>query len=457
MPPPEPASDAVTDGAFRLRGLPRGADASLPTAPIARLFRTEVLAERQTQWLGTVLLTPRLSHRVFTLFAALAVAAILALMAFADFTRRARVSGWLMPEQGLVRVFTPRAGVVTGLDVAEGTEVRRGDRLMTISAELESAALGATQAEIARRLVDRRESLLEERERHEQLVEQQRGALTDRIAALGSELAELDREIELLQSRVSIAERTATLQRDLRAQGFVSELLLQQAEGERLEQSTRLSAMTRARIALSRDQQTAQSELEDLPLKAQAQTATLERDISLVEQELAEAEAQREIVVSASEDGTVTAILAERGSYADTSRPLLAIVPSGAKLEARLYGASRAVGFLRSGQRVLLRYEAYPYQKFGHYDGVIASVSRSPVSPAELPPQAVGGTAAWGAGSEPVYRITVSLERQTVTAYGEQVPLQPGMQLEADVALETRPIFEWVLDPLYTLTGKWRM
>jgi len=34
------------------------------------------------------------------------------------------------------------------------------------------------------------------------------------------------------------------------------------------------------------------------------------------------------------------------------------------------------------------------------------------------------------------------------------VPLQAGMQLEADVELETRRLYEWVLDPLYTLTGK---
>ena len=63
------------------------------------------------------------------------------------------------------------------------------------------------------------------------------------------------------------------------------------------------------------------------------------------------------------------------------------------------------------------------------------------------------GTAA-GASSEPVYRITVELARQTVTAYGEALPLQAGMTLEADIALERRRLYEWVLDPLYTVTGR---
>jgi membrane fusion protein len=40
-------------------------------------------------------------------------------------------------------------------------------------------------------------------------------------------------------------------------------------------------------------------------------------------------------------------------------------VPSGARLLAHLYAPSSAVGFLRADQPVLLRYDAFPYQKYG--------------------------------------------------------------------------------------------
>ena len=49
----------------------------------------------------------------------------------------------------------------------------------------------------------------------------------------------------------------------------------------------------------------------------------------------------------------------------------------------------------------------------------------------------------------------MALARQTAVAYGEPVALQPGMQLEADVLIEQRRLIEWVLDPLFTLTGRW--
>lgn len=461
MPQPSPVREiASVDANERARGpaAVEGTDVALSgTGAKPQLFRSEVLAERQTQWLGTVLLVPRLWDHLFTLVAVLAMAAVLALLFFANFTNTAKISGWLVPQEGLVRVFAPQPGVVTALYVKEGAEVHKGERLLALSGELQSATLGATQAEIARRLVEQRQNLSEERRQQERLLAQQQRSLGDRVAALRSELTQIDGEIRLLKSRVAIAERAEALNRDLRDQGFLSDMRLQQVEAEKIEQKARLSALERQRTTLQRDRVALEGELKDLPLKAQTGIAALERNISVVEQGLAQAEAQREIVVPAPQDGTVTAILAELGGHANVAAPLLSIVPAGAKLEAHLYSPSRAVGFVHPGQRVLLRYQAYPYQKFGHYEGEVASVSRSAVSPGELPPQlaAIASvTGPNGAGTEPVYRITVKLERQAVTAYGEQILLQPGMQLDADVALETRRLYEWVLDPLYTLTGR---
>ncbi len=85
--------------------------------------------------------------------------------------------------------------------------------------------------------------------------------------------------------------------------------------------------------------------------------------------------------------GAITALQAAAGGSVGSAEPLMTLVPEGAELEARLYGPSRSIGFVRPGQRVLLRYEAYPYQKFGYYEGVVKSVSRATVGPGELAEQ----------------------------------------------------------------------
>jgi len=423
-----------------------------------RLFRSEVLAERQAQWLGTVMLAPRASHRLFTTIGALAMLALLALLFFADFTRTSRINGWLLPQEGVVRVFAPRPGIVSSLNVKEGTQIRQGDRLLALSDELQSTTLGATQAQIAQQLAERRASLAEERSQQKRLLEQQDRALADRLAGLQREQEQMEREINLFRERVEIASRFEALHREQYSAGFISEMRLQQVQAELLEQRARLGAAERSRLTAIRERRSVEAERADLPLKFGKEIAILERSIAQLKQESAEAESRREIVVTAPHDGTVTAIHVVAGAKADTGAPLMSIVPPDMRLQAHLYGPSRAVGFVRPGQQVLLRYQAYPYQRFGHYEGVVMSVSRAALSPGELPAQLAGLTSLTGlvagSASEPIYRITVSLTSQSVTAYGTQVPLQAGMALEADVALERRRLFEWVLDPLYAVTGQ---
>jgi membrane fusion protein len=338
--------------------------------------------------------------------------------------------------------------------------VHKGDLLLTLSDELQSARLGPTQAQITQRLSERRASMTEERSQQQRLLAQQDRALANRVAALRSEEEQIEREIGLLRERVEIAVQNLALHRKHYADGFISEMRLQLVEAELLEQRARLAAGERSLLTAVRERMNIEAERADLPLKLGRDIALLDRSMAQLEQERAEAEARREIVVVAPHDGTVTAIHAVPGAKADTGTPLLSIVPPASRLEAHLYAPSRAVGFVRPGQRVLLRYQAFPYQRFGHYEGVVAAFSRAALSPAELPAQLAGLTSltgvAAGAAAEPIYRITVSLASQTVTAYGAQVPLQPGMTLEADVALERRRLFEWVLDPLYAVTGQLR-
>lgn len=439
--PPEPGSDSL---------VARRDDR--PFVPEAQLFRHEVLAERQTHWLGTVVLEPRTAHRGFTLFAACAAAAIVGMFFFFDVTRTTRVGGWLVPEAGLARVYAPQAGVVAGLHVKEGSMVRKGDRLLTLSAEVNSTSRGATQAEVTRLLAARRKMLIDQRAQDQRLLTQQQRALGSRLAAFRAEQAQIEQEIAVQKSRLDLAQRTEARQRDLQGQGFISKQQLQQVEEARLAQAGRLISLERERTAAVRERMALESELNDLPLKAQTDISIVERDIAAVEQQLAEAEARREITITAPQDGKVTAILAEPGGHASTAAPLLTIVPAGSRLEAHLYGPSRAIGFVRPGQPVLLRYQAYPYEKFGHYGGTVASVSTAAINPGELPFAGIAPTAP--GANEPVYRITVSLAQQAVTAYGQPQALQPGMELEADLALDKRRLYEWVLDPLYAIAGK---
>ncbi len=419
------------------------------------LFRPEVIDEQRSQWLGAVLLAPAISQTLFAVFAALTIAAVLSLLFFAEFTRKERITGWLVPGQGLVRVVAPRPGVIARLHVRDGDQVAEGAPLITLSTEVKSEAFGATQEQVAYRLRSRRDSLAAERELQRKLLLEEQDSLAKRIAALRSERGYLLGELEIQRSQVKLARETAERLRPLRDRGLVTASRMEDAERNRLDQTSKLSALRRQLATAGRQRLILEAEREALPLKTESRLAELDREVAALGQELVEAEARRQIVITAAQAGTVTALWAERGSSANTSTPLLSIVPAGSVLKAQLFVPSKAIGFIRPGQNVQLRYEAFPYQKFGQHQGVVSSVSRSAVSPNELGAQLAGLTSLLS-GDEAVYLVTVRLRSQTVTAYGEAVSLQPGMQLEADVLVETRRLIEWVFDPLTTLTGKWR-
>jgi membrane fusion protein len=140
-------------------------------------------------------------------------------------------------------------------------------------------------------------------------------------------------------------------------------------------------------------------------------------------------------------------VLVQAGQSVVAGATLANVLPAQAQLQAHLYAPSSAVGFVREHQPVLLRYQAFPFQKFGHQAGHVVDVSRAPIAPAELAGIRPGST-------EPLYRITVALERQDMPAYGRAVPLAPGMQLEADVLLDRRRIIEWIFEPVLGITGR---
>lgn len=407
------------------------------------------------QYLGPVLVVPRITHWMYAGFAAVVTAALLACLFFGTYTRKAHVTGWLVPRQGLMRVFAPAAGVATRIYVREGAEVARAAPLLAVSTEERSEAVGATRQRVVDQLLTRRNSMYREADVQRRMFDQQASDLKDRIAAIRSEQSNLAQQIDIQHSRITLSGKAVERAQELRRLGLTTEARIDAAMQDRLAEVAALEDLKRTGSALSRELLQLTTSLSELPLQRSMQFAEMGRNVAALGQDLAEAEARREIVITAPQDGVVASLQTGKGDGVRSDVPLMSIVPKGALLQAQLFAPSRAVGFLQEGQRVRMRYAAFPYQKFGFHEGVVASVSRSALSPSEMPQQLTGLSAVTGS-TEPLYRVTVNLDEQAVTAYGKPVPLQPGMQLDADVRLERRRLIEWVFEPIFSLRAAWK-
>jgi membrane fusion protein len=412
------------------------------------LFRPAAVAASRTDALGPIVLARPVALSALTGVALLIVVLVAGFFGFGTYTAHSTLRGRLIPDRGVIDVRSPQLGTILERRVGEGQLVESGDVLFIVSSERNTAALGPTQRVVAEQLEDRRRSLAAQIENTRVLQRLERRSLDESATALRSEAVTLEQTLADQRERVRLAEETAQRYERVRAQGYVAEELLLAKRVDLLEQRGRLQGLERERSGIGRQLTDVASRSDSLELRYRNQIADLERSVTAAELDIAENEARREIVVTAPADGTATGIAAVVGQAVDGSTPLAFIVPNDARLRAELYAPSRAVGFVAVGEEVLLRYEPYPYQKFGHYRGVVETVSRTAVPPSartESPP-----------GGGPVYEVIVALESQTVTAYGERRELRAGMAVEADVLLETRRLYEWILEPLYSLRGQFR-
>lgn len=182
-----------------------------------------------------------------------------------------------------------------------------------------------------------------------------------------------------------------------------------------------------------------------LPLDTAAKANQLRGQLAQIDAQLAENEAEGGTVIRAPRAGAISTLLVKPGQSVTSGQPVLSILPQGSKLEAQLLVPSNAIGFVHDGTAVVLRYQAYPYQKFGQQYGKVVQVSRSALSPAEAA-LVLGQTV-----TTPLYRVLVELDRQTINAYGKAEALKPGMALNADLLLDRRSLWQWVFEPLYGL------
>jgi len=410
------------------------------------LFRPEVLESRRTSWVGEIQLLRPLSLTVLTGAVTAAALALGAFLALGEYTRKVRVTGVLVPDRGLIRLVAPQEALLMERRVVEGSRVRAGDVLFVLSLD-RAAASGDTQAAVQRSLVARETSLDKAAAQQQSLHDSQAAALSRRIADMQREQVSLDAEMALALQRIQLAEESKARIESLRSDNFVSNAQVQAKTEELLGLQAQRQALERQRGAHGREMAALEAQRRDLPLDNARKLGEIERERAELAQLGAESESRRSLVVRAPQDGVVSGLIAQPGQTVTPGVALASLVPGDAKLQAHLYAPSSAVGFLRTAQPVLLRYDAFPYQKFGSQAGRIEQVSLAPLSAAEL-------TGLTNSPREPMYRIAVTLARQDIPTGADVRPLVPGMQLEADVPIERRRLYEWLFAPVIGVAGR---
>ncbi|MBK6727687.1 MAG: HlyD family efflux transporter periplasmic adaptor subunit [Xanthomonadales bacterium] len=409
------------------------------------LFRAEALRARERRIEGEVLLVQPLSLRVLS---AGVLALLLAVAAFAGFGRYARTetaSGLLLPASGVVRITAPRAGVVEVL-AASGADVRGGDAVARIGSAQVDAGGRAVEADLERELDASLQRLANEAADLDRQDPLDRAQLQQALGASERERSELARQQQLQRQRERLLADNLERSRSLAARGVIARMQLQELEQQALSAQVQTLALARELDRAGSAIGSARHALALQPLEAARRREAIAERRSQLTQRLAQVRLQSGATLRAPSAGRVAAVLVQSGQSVAAGAPLLLLVDANAPLLAELAVPSRAIGFLRVGQEVQLKLDAFPYQKYGACSGRIVEISGAALEGIDL-----GGS---HRQDEPAYRVRVALASQDFAAEGRRQALAAGMRLGADIVIDRPRIVEWLLAPLFALRGR---
>jgi len=361
------------------------------------------------------------------------------LILFGEYSEKSHVSGYLIPDKGLIKVTAIHQGIISRVNVVEGQHVLKNELLFVI--DLNSISdQGKTSDLISDSLKKRHNLLVNELSRLHLIHLSQTEMIEKSISSLSQQKVALEKEIQAENIYLSLSERNLKRYSALGKNNAISQSDIEKAQQYFQAAIIQLNSMKRVLASTDGNLEQNIQERKSLIDKQNNEDSQLQRSIEEIEQEMIKISQQQYLNLTASSDGTVTQITGKLGGEADTAIPLATILPDGANLEADMYVPSISVGFVKKGNEVLLAYQAYPYQKFGLQHAVVFEIDKTAVNPKELPFSPTS--------QDPMYLVKARLDKPVITIYGKDEQLQSGEKFDAYLILEHRKIWEWAIDPL---------
>ncbi len=409
------------------------------------LFR-EAAVKRQIETnLGEAMPGSSLTTWGFTAFLVGILATVVIFLCSVNYARKEAVTGIISPSQGVVRIIAARTGIITGVHVAEGDVVAAGDILMTVTGE-ETAAGGIGSDTITlKALADQKSVLDRQIAALAAQTQADRTKLQAQIALAEAEITHLDQQRVFQTGRAKASQEMVDRLGPFKDKGVVSGFEYQNRQQQAMVDAQNLAQLDQQITAKKGDLAVAKLSLARLPIDEADRRSLLQRSLADTETRMAEVMGHRQYEIRAPIAGRVTAVQAVLGRTADPRITQMALVPENSVFQADLFVTPRAIGFVQEGQRVRIHYDAFPYQQFGTYWGTVRHVATTLLTQNDVQQPVTL--------HDPAYRVTVSLDQQTVTAFGRPVGLQPDMTIGSDIILAERSLIEWILEPLLSARG----
>ncbi|MEC5341197.1 HlyD family secretion protein [Brenneria populi] len=414
------------------------------------MFRQEALENKKLKWQGRAILLSGIPPWLVMMTCALFIVIFIIFITQGAYTRRVNVGGEISTWPRTVSIDSGVQGFVVKQFVSEGQIIKKGDAIY--------------QIDVSKSTVD---GVVSDNQRQD----------------IESQLMRIDNIISRLEQSKQTTLETLEKQKTQYINAFKhsSEIVRESEEGiKKLKQYMDSYQQYQAKGLINKDQlssqialyyqqqndlltlsgQNEQNALQITSLESQIQTEAAEFDNRIYQMELQRYDLKKElvntnmggeIIIRAASEGKIDSLSVTVGQMVNPGDSLLQIIPSNIKsYYLVIWVPNDAVPYVAAGDRVNVRYEAFPAEKFGQFAATVAMVSKTPAAPQEMQTYP-GAPKSTQTASIPYYKVIVKPEKQTIRYDGKSMPLENGMKAEITLFLEKRKIYQWMLSPFYDM------
>ena len=414
------------------------------------MFRQDALENRKMKWRGRAILLPGIPLWLVMLGSIIFITAFLTFVIAGTYSRRVNVSGEVSTLPRAVNLYSGVQGVVVGQFVHEGQSLKRGDPIyqIDVSKSTRSGVVSDNQRRDIENQLVRVDNIISRLEESKKItlhtLEKQRLQYSEAFRRSSDIIRRAEEGIKIMKNNMENY-------RSYQSKGLINKDQLTDQVALYYQQQNNL---------LSLSGQNEQNALQITSLESQIQTQAADFDNRIYQMELQRYELQKElvntdvggeIIIRALSDGKVDSMSVTIGQMVNAGDSLLQVIPENIEnYYLILWVPNDAVPYISAGDKVNIRYEAFPAEKFGQFSATVTTMSRTPASTQEMltykgAPQNTQGT------SVPWYKVIVKPEKQVIIYDGKSLPLENGMKAESTLFLEKRRIYQWMLSPFYDM------
>lgn len=414
------------------------------------MFRKEAIENRKMKWRGRAILLPGIPPWLTMLLCIIFLMAFLIFVTMGTYTRRVNVIGEITTLPRVVNIYSGVQGFIVKKFVMEGQVVQKGDPVyqIDVSKSTRSGVVSDNQRkDIESQLAsvgDIISRLEESKKTTIQTLEKQKIQYNE--AFIRS--ADIVRRAE---EGISIMKNNMDNYRRYQSKGLINKDQLANQIALYYQQQNNLLGLSG---------QNEQNALQIISLESQVLTQAAEFDNRIhqmqlqryeLQKELVNTDAGGEIIVRAVSGGKIDSLSVTIGQMVNVGDSLLQIVPQKIKnYYLVIWVPNDVLPYITVNDKINIRYEAFPVEKFGQFSAKIVLISRSPASPQEMQtyqgaPKNVQST------SMPYYKVMVKPETQRIVYDRKVMPLGNGMKAQSTLFLEKRKIYQWMLSPFYNM------